>query len=143
MIVPIVRADPERHGRFIFGTWCISAGEPREKLHRLLRRGEARAVVMDFMRNGPDGKPLFAGWAAVLESDPQQVVWAYTKPVGRDGGCMVALLTALGCDTGREMVALFPCPVADTLRRRGWLIKYPKEIHARSETAEPQEPAAG
>lgn len=125
--MPIVLADPERHAQFIFGTWCSSAGEPRETLNRLLRRRLAKAVVLEGLKPGSDGKPKFSGWASVLVADPQQVVWAYTKSDLRDMGTMVECLTALGTDTTAEMTALFPSPVVETLRYRGWRIRYPEK----------------
>ncbi len=118
--MPIVPADPERHGRFIFGTWCASACEPRERLHELLRRGIAKAVVYDLQKNGKDGKPLFAGWAAVLDKDPQTVVWAYVPPRVRKGGNMVEMLTAIGTDVTQPMRAAFWSPACDGLIRNAW-----------------------
>lgn len=129
--MPVVPADSERHAQFIFASWCAGACEPRETLHRLLRRGEAKAAVMEGVKPGPDGKPKFSGWACVLAADPQRVVWAYTKPNLRGFGTMVECLTALGCDTTRPMTALFPSPVIETLRFRGWPIRRPeKRDHA-------------
>jgi hypothetical protein len=141
--MPIVPLDPNAHGRFVFGTWCISAGEPRERLHYLLRTGVARAVVRVFARMGHDGKPLFGGWAAAVVADPQVVIWAYTQPRVRKDGNMVAFLTAAGCDTTKPMRAAFRSPACDGLIRGGWPIAYLSRdeleaLYLRPRSADPQ-----
>jgi hypothetical protein len=141
--MPIVRADPERHGRFIFGTWCISAGEPHDRLHFLMRNGIAKAVVRDFLKNDQNGKPLFGGWAAVVVADPQIVIWTYTQTRVRKAGNMVALLTAAGTDTTRAMRAAFRSPACDGLIRGGWPIRYLERdelarLYLRPRSADPQ-----
>lgn len=118
----IVPFDPERHSRFVFSAWCHGAGEPRDRLHRLLRTG-CRCWVRQAA-----GKPeLFYGFVAVPQPPRQEVIWVYVKEEMQRFGLMVELLGHAGIDTTKQMTALFRSPACDGLRRRGWKIRYENE----------------
>ena len=115
MIVPY---DPVVHRRFVFSAWCLGAGEPFDRLHRIFRAG-ARCAV----RVGSTNPSVFMGYL-VVAPEPQTVVWAYTKERLQGQGICKALLEHMGIDRTLPMVVLFPSPAADALMRRGWPIRY-------------------
>lgn len=118
----IVDYEPARHRNFVLSSFAHGAGEPQSELESLLHHGQARCKVFVGAGN-PD---LFVGWAAVVASNPQVVVWAFTKwtpgGVARRRGVMRFLLGALGTDVAAPMIALYPSPACLALIERGWPI---------------------
>jgi len=126
----IVPYDPDVHRRFVFSAWCGGAGEPFERLHRILRDG-ARCAVRVGNKNQPvliggQNRILIMGCAIIAA--PQTVVWAYTKARLVHQGIMKALLEHLGVDRSRPITALFWSPLAqesvDQMNARGWQITF-------------------
>lgn len=124
MIVPY---DPEVHRRFVFSAWCLGAGEPFDRLHRIFRAG-ARCAV----RVGASNPDLFMGYV-IAAPEPQTIVWAYTKERLQGEGIMTELLEHLGVDRRKPIVALFRSPAADALVRKGWPIRYGTDDERRPE----------
>ena len=122
----IVAYDPGLHRRFVFSAWCHGAGEPFDRLHRLLRAG-ARCAVRVGNKNRPvliNGQMRILIMSYLVLAAPQTVVWAYTKPKLRGQGLMKELLEHMGVDRKQPITVLFRSPVSDALKAGGWPITY-------------------
>lgn len=118
----------ERHGRFVFTSWCTGARQKASALEDLIASPDTQCLVA----HRPGDHHTLYGWAArTLVGNRWALVWAYTRDLfgrTRHRRLMTSLLLELGLDPAWPVPCLYWSPDASAIAARGYRLVYaPKD----------------